>query len=239
MEGKMLGTIVNAAAIIVASTIGLLLRGKVSHRYSTIVFDGLALCTIGIGIMNVLEANSMLLVIGSVVAGSVLGQWMGIEDRLDRMSHRLEEKFSKGRDGGEDSEGDFAKGFITSTLLFCVGSMAIVGSLQSGISGDHSVLFSKSVLDGVTSLLLSSTFGPGVLFSAVPLFIYQGLITIGSSFAKDLLTPQTIADMSAVGGVLIMGIGLNILKLKKISVGNMLPAVFLPVAYYAIVGLFL
>ena len=230
----MLGTIVNAAAIIAASLLGILLRGRISHRYSTILFDGLAICIIVIGIINALKVENMLLVIGSVVVGSLLGQWMGIEDRLDRVSHRLEERFA----AQDDTEGQFAKGFITSTLLFCVGSMAIVGSLQSGLAGDHSILFSKSALDGVTSVLLASTMGLGVLFSAIPLFLYQGIITLGSSFAKDLLTPMAIADMSSVGGILIIGIGISMMNLKKIAIGNMLPSVFIPILYYGILGLF-
>lgn len=231
----MLGTIVNAAAIIVASLLGLLLHGKISLKYSSILFDGLAICVIVIGISNALKVNDMLLVIGSIVGGSLLGQWIGIEDRLNRVSRRLEDRFTP---EGDESDGKFAKGFVTSTLLFCVGSMAIVGSLQSGISGDHSILYSKSVLDGVTSVLLASTLGPGVIFSAIPVLIYQGGITLGSSFMKDLLTPQAIADMSAVGGILIIGIGIGMMNLKKIAVGNMLPAVFIPILYYAIAGLF-
>jgi len=231
----MVGTFVNAAAIIVASLLGLLLHGRISLKYSSILFDGLGICVIVIGISNALKVNDMLLVIGSIVVGSLLGQWIGIEDKLNRLSRRIEDRFAS---EGDESDGKFAKGFVTSTLLFCVGSMAIVGSLQSGISGDHSILYSKSVLDGVTSVLLASTLGPGVIFSAVPLLIYQGGITLGSSFMRDLLTPQAIADMSAVGGILIIGIGISMLNLKKIAVGNMLPSVFLPVLFYAILNLF-
>lgn len=234
----MFGTIVNVIGIVLASLLGILFRGKISNKYSSIIFDGIGICVIMIGIINVLKIQTPLLMIISVVMGSIIGQFLDIEGRLDKLSTFLMKKFAKDEVDGEASKSNFSKGFITATLLFCVGSMSIVGPIQSSLTGDNTTLFSKTVLDTVSSLMLSSTFGIGVIFSAVPVLLYQGGIALGASSLTYLMTsPNAIADISAVGGILIIGIGLNILKIRKdpILIGNMLPAVFIPIIYYTVV----
>jgi uncharacterized protein len=180
-----------------------------------------------VGLKTAFVSDDLLVIIISLALGALVGEWVGIEDRLERLGTFLEKKFSKG-------SGGFAQGFVTASLIYCVGSMAIVGSLESGLSGNHATLFAKSCLDGIVSIILSSSLGLGVLFSAVPVLLYQGSITLLASVLKPLLVPAVIAQMSGVGGLLILGIGMNMLREKKIRVGNMLPAIFIPLVWYVI-----
>ena len=227
-----LGTIVNSLAIIIGSIVGIGLKHGIKEDYKNTIMDGIGLAVIIIGIMSGIKTNNIILVIGSIVGGSVLGEIMGIEKRLDTLGNRLEKKF-----GGQNS--NFSKAFVTTSLVYCVGAMAIVGSLESGLQGNHETLFAKSILDGISAIIFSSTLGIGVAFSALPVFIYQGTITLLATYLKDLLTPEVVNEMAAVGGILIMGIGINILGMKKIKVGNMLPAVFIPLFFYLLVNLFI
>jgi len=174
-----------------------------------------------------LKTDAILLVIFSLVIGSLIGEFINIENRLEQLGKRLEARFSKPGSG-------IAKGFVVASLVFCVGSMAIVGSLESGLTGNHQTLFAKSALDGLFSIIFASTLGLGVLFSSVSVFIYQGTITLTSSLMKPFLIPAVINQMSGVGGILIMAIGINLLEIQKIKVGNMLPAIFIPLVYYMI-----
>lgn len=226
----MFGTIVNSVAIIIGGLIGVILKKGIKEDYRNTIMDGIALSVIIIGIGGGITSNNIILVVASIVVGSILGEAMKIETKLDNIGNSLQERFGKG-------DSTFSKAFVTSSLIYCVGAMAIIGSLESGIQGDHSTLFVKSILDGITSLLFASTLGIGVIFSAIPVFLYQGTITLLASRVADLLTPEVINEMSAVGGILIMAIGINVLGLKKIKVGNMLPAIFLPIIYYLIVNL--
>lgn len=185
-----------------------------------------ALAVLVIGIKGALGTDALLIVIFSLALGSFLGELMRIEDGLEYLGRALEKRFSKGDDGR------FYQGFITATLIFCVGSMAIVGSLESGLTGNHQTLFAKSALDGITSIILGSSFGIGVLFSSAPIFLYQGTITMAAVFVKPFLLPEVVSQMSAVGGVLIMAIGINLLGVAKIRIGSMIPAIFLPMVWY-------
>ncbi len=227
-EIDLIGTIVNSAAIVAGSIAGFLIKGGLPKRYNDTVANAIGLVVIVVGLMGAIKTNDILLVAISLAVGSFIGEFFRIEDRLKGIGNFLEKRFSKGGDGG------FSKGFFTASLLFCVGAMAVVGSLESGLTGNHHTLFTKSVLDGTFSILLTSAFGIGVIFSSVSVFLYQGLITLGASMIKDFLTPQVINEMSAVGGILIMAIGFNTLEIKKIMVGNMLPAIFLPLIYFII-----
>ena len=155
----------------------------------------------------------------------MIGEFLKIEDYLEKLGKWLESKLSSKGDG-------FSKGFVTASLLFCVGSMAIVGSLESGLSGNHQTLFAKSVLDGVSAMVFASSLGVGVMFSAVSVLMYQGIITLSAGLIKPFLMPEVIAQMSAVGGLLIAAIAFNILEIRKIRVGNMLPAIFIPLIYF-------
>ncbi len=221
----MIGTIVNALAIISGSLIGLLFKKGIPETYKKTMLQAMGLAIILVGLKSALKADDLLLVILSLAAGSFLGELFGVENRLENLGLALEKRFAKGSDG-------FAKGFVAASLVFCVGSMAIVGSLESGLTGNHQTLFAKSTIDGILSVIFASTLGIGVLFSSVSVFIYQGSITLLAVFIKPYLTPEVITQMSSTGGLLIAAIGMNTLGISKIKVGNMLPAIFIPLLYY-------
>ncbi len=201
---------------------GLLVRKGLPQRIKDALTAGMGLCVILIGLKGALSTGSEMLVILSVVLGGVIGAGLKIEYRLDRLGQRIQNRFSS------DGESSLGKGFVTATLIFCVGAMAIVGSMDSGLRGDHSTLFAKSVLDGVMSIVLASTLGPGVMLSAVAILIYQGGIALLAQAVAPLLTERVITEMSAAGGLLIMGIGLNMIRKQHIPVGDLLPAIFMP-----------
>lgn len=226
----MLGTIVNCLAVIAGSLVGILFRNGIPEKYNQTVMQAIALPVILIGIKNALGCDDLMVIIISLALGSLLGEWIGIESYLEQLGTWLEKKFSK-------TSANFSTGFVTASLMYCVGSMAIVGSLESGLTGNHGTLFAKSALDGITSIILSSSLGIGVLFSAVPVLVYQGVITLMAGFLKPFLIASVVSQMSATGGLLIVGIGLNMLREKKIKVGNMLPAIFLPLIYYFVKSL--
>lgn len=226
----MLGTLVNALAIIAGSLLGLLFSRGIPENFKQIILTGVGLSVLLIGMKSALVTNDLMIVIFSVIIGAICGEALKIEDRLEQLGRVLEKKVSK--KSGDTSS--FARGFVTASLVFCVGSMAIVGSLESGLTGNHQTLFAKSVLDGVTSVIFASTMGIGVMFSGAAVFLYQGLITMTAVFMKNFLVPETIAQMTSVGGLLIMAIGLNMLKITTIKVGNLLPAIFLPLLYFVI-----
>lgn len=220
----MLGTVVNAIAIIIGGLIGTFIRNGLKEDYKKTLMNGVGLTVIIIGIMGAIKSENMILIIISIVLGSIIGEAIGIERKLDSMGNSLEEKLGQGNS-------NLSKGFVTASLVYCVGAMAIVGSLESGLLGNHDTLFAKSVLDGISSIIFASTLGIGVVFSSIPVFIYQGIIILLASSLRNLLTPDVILEMSAVGGILIMGIGINILEIKKIEVGNMSPSIFIPLIY--------
>lgn len=231
----MLGTIVNALAIIGGSLLGLLLKRGIPEKYKDIVMSGLCLSVILIGIRSALVSDNIMIVIFSVVTGSLIGEFLKIEMRLEKLGLFLEQKVAS-KSGQQNS---IARGFVTASLLFCVGSMAIIGSLESGLTGNHQTLFAKSVLDGVASIIFASTLGLGVLFSSIAVFIYQGMITIAAGSIKGYLIAETIAQMTSVGGLLIMAIGFNTLKVTSIRVGNLTPGIFLPLVYQIFQQIFL
>ena len=220
----MLGTIVNTVAIIAGSLIGLLFKGSIPEKYGKTIMHAIGLAVILIGLKTALKTDDILIIIISLAIGSVMGELLHIEDWLERLGKGL------GRLLPGDNDG-VAKGFVTASLVYCVGAMAIVGALESGLSGNHQTLFAKSLLDGIGSILFASTLGIGVLFSALSVFLYQGAITLAASTLKPFLTPGVVAQMSAVGGLLILAIGINLLEIKKLKIGNMLPAIFIPLIY--------
>jgi len=216
----LLGTAFNVAAIILGTMIGLVLKQRLSERMSSIAIQGLGLVTALIGVKMMMTTENILVVLVSTVIGGILGELLRIEARLDAFGARMEAKFSK-------EGGTFAKAFVTSSLLYCVGPMAILGALQDGLRGDFTILLTKSGLDGIASVAFASTLGIGVLFSALPVAAYQGGITIGASALEPYLSSSMINEMTATGGLLIVGIALNILQVTKIRVGNLLPAILL------------
>lgn len=226
----MLGTIVNAIAVILGAVLGVLIRKGIKEEYKNTIMDGIGLAVVIIGITSGITSENIILVISSIVIGGLIGEKIGIENKLENLGDYIEGKI------GGNSTG-FSKGFVTASLVYCIGAMAIVGSLEAGIQGNYETLFAKSILDGISAIIFASTLGIGVAFSSLSVFLYQGSITLLANLVKDLLTTAVITEMSAVGGILIMAIGINILGIKKIRIGNMLPAIFIPVLYYVIVSL--
>ncbi len=184
-----------------------------------------------IGLKTALKTDAIMVVILSLAVGSIVGELLCIEDRLEQLGNWMGSRFSGNSSG-------IAKGFVSASLLYCVGAMAVVGSMESGLTGNHQTLYAKSVLDGIGSVIFASTLGIGVLFSAVSVFVYLGLITLSASFLKDLLVPGVVSQMSAVGGLLIAAIGLGLLEIKTLKIGNMLPAIFMPLAYQVLKQLY-
>lgn len=227
----MFGTVVNAVAIVMGGIVGVLVKHGLKEKYKKTIMQGLGMTVILIGLMNALEAKNLLLVILSIVIGSIIGEWLEIEEKLGSFGD-----WAQSHLGGGGST--FSKGFVTASLLYCVGAMAITGALNSGLTGNHEILYAKSVIDGITAIVFASTLGIGVAFSAVPVFLYQGLITLTASGMGTFLTEAVKSDMSSVGGLLIIGIAFNILEIKKIKVGNMLPAIFIPLVYYMLTLLY-
>jgi uncharacterized membrane protein YqgA involved in biofilm formation len=227
----MLGTIVNTFAIVAGSCIGLAFSRFIPNKIADTLIQGVAMAVMLIGLKMAWKENNFIILMCSLALGGVLGELIRIEDRVNGLGKWLEERFSR-------SGNRISKGFVTTTLLYCVGSMAVVGSLESGLTGSHDTLFAKSVLDGLGSIIFAASLGIGVLFSAVSVFLYQGCITMGASFLKPFLTAPVISQMSAVGGLLIVAMAFNMLDVVKIKVANLLPAVFLPLIYFIIVQLF-
>lgn len=223
----MIGNLANAFAIILGSFIGVFLKDRFKENYKDTIMNGIGLAVLVIGISGAIKTQNMLLVVISLVIGSILGEWGRIEDKLESIGKFVESKVGQGTS-------NISNGFVTASLIYCVGAMAIVGSLESGLTGNNETLFVKAILDGVTAIIFASTLGIGVAFSSVSVFIYQGLITLTANTMKIFLTEPVITEMSAVGGVLIMAIGINLLGIKKIRIGNMLPAIFIPIIYFIV-----
>ena len=237
----MIGTIINAALVLIGAILGLLLKSRLSSRLSSVVTQGLALCVTLIGLQSAIGYGDVLCIIICLVLGTLLGEALQIERRLDNLGEILRKRFVK-----QGSESRFTEGFVTASILYCVGAMAIMGSIEAGVNQNYSILIAKGVIDGITSITFAAAMGIGVAFSVLPILIYQGGLTLlaaqlGGFFAGN---PALIESISAVGGVIIIGIGVNMLGATKerIPVGNMLPAVFLPLLYLpvssALIGLF-
>lgn len=234
------GTIVNALSILTGAAVGMLLKwgaGKCStsldhlsdlgRRLQGIILQGLALCILLIGISGCLKGEQTLVAILSIVLGAVLGELLDLDRRMRTLGDWVQKRTEHlVRSGGPVS---VSEGFITASLLFCVGAMAIVGALQDGLSGDHTTLFAKSMLDGITSIVFGASLGIGVAFSAVAVLVYQGLIAALSSFLEPFLQAAVVAEMTCVGSLLIIALSLNMLGLTKIKVMNLVPAIFLPI----------
>ena len=229
-EKSLLGTIINAAAIVVCGLIGLLFKRALPQRLCETITQGLGLGVVVIGITMTIETDNIMLMLLSLVFGGILGEVIHIEKQLQRIGDTLELRM-------KNNNNNISQGFVSASLLFCTGSMAIMGALENGLTGTFSILLSKSLLDGIFSMILSSTLGLGVVFSAIPVLIYQGSISLLAGSVKSLLSPEMITEMNAVGGVLIMAIGINMLKIKELKVGNLLPAVFMPILFIWLMGL--
>jgi len=217
------GTLVNAVVVIIGSVIGVLLGKSFPQKLSDTVMKGVAMCVVCIGVDGMIGGPNTLITIVSIVVGGIIGELLNLDDRIHHLGDKLEEKFSKNK------KSRFSEGFVSGSLLFCVGAMAVVGSLDSGLTGDHSTLYAKSTLDFISSIIFSTTMGIGVAFSAVAVLLYQGIIAVSASFAAPFLGEIVIANMKCTGSLLILGLGLNLLGLTKIKVMNYVPAIFLPI----------
>jgi uncharacterized membrane protein YqgA involved in biofilm formation len=238
----MLGPIVNAVVVAVCSLTGCFLIRGIPDRFEELIKKAIGLSTIYIGIRGAMDSERMLLLIMSMVAGAVIGELVNFDKWMNRLGQWAERKLGisagvgKGA-GGAPGKRSFSRGFVSASILFCTGSMAIVGSMQSGLQGNHQTLFAKSILDGSISLVFGASLGIGVVFSALPVLVYQGGIALASLAIQDYLTPEIIREMSAVGSLVISGIGFNFLGVKEIKVANLIPAMFIPWAYLAFMGL--
>ncbi|MBQ9856209.1 MAG: DUF554 domain-containing protein [Clostridia bacterium] len=225
----MIGVLVNFLGVVLGGFMGCLLKNGMSEKINFAVSKGVALCVLVIGIMGAITTSDQLLMIVCIVIGTLIGELIGIEKGIEKMGDFAQKKLH--------GQGGFSEGFVSATLLFCVGSMAVVGSLDAGFSNDASTLLAKSALDAVSAVMFASSFGAGVMLSAVPLTIYQGGIALLAVWIKPYLGPEIIGEMKAVGSVLIIALGINLLDLmngKKLRVANMLPSMFLPIAYIPI-----
>ena len=211
------GTIVNSAAIVAGSIAGLLLGKFIPERFSDAMEKGAALCVLYIGVDGMLAGENTLVAILSIAIGAIFGELLQLDEHMHQLGDWVERKF-----GGKGSKTSLSEGFVTASLLFCVGAMAIMGALDSGLTGDHSTLYAKALLDGIISVVYASTLGIGVALSAIPIFLYQGSIA-------PYLTEAVVLEMKCVGSILILGLSLNMLGLTKIKVMNYVPAVFLPI----------
>lgn len=229
----MIAAVVNAIVVVLGGLLGLLFGGKLKEVHTETIVNALGICVIVIGITSAITTSNILIVIICLVIGTILGELLKIEHRLDTLGDWLKSKVSK--NGG----GRFTEGFVTASLLFCVGSMAIMGSFDAGLRGDYNTIFAKSALDCVMAVTFAATMGVGVLFSGATVLIYQGALTLLAAFVEPFLSAAVVTEMSAVGGVMLIGTGMNIMSLtqKRIRVGNMLPAIVLPVIWFAISGL--
>lgn len=210
----------NTAAVIVGGTIGLMLKKNMPQRVTTIYFQAVGLFTLAIGISMVVKLDHILIVVGSLAIGSLLGEWINIEKGAERMSNYLKKRFHIGSER-------FSEGLITAFLLFCIGSMTILGTIQEGTGGSSDLLFTKSLMDFFSAMILASAFGFGVVVSAIPLLIFQGALTLLAMYAGSFFTPAIVQGLTNVGGILLIGLGINILEMRKLRIMNMLPALIM------------
>jgi hypothetical protein len=219
----MKGTLVNTGTVILGSLIGLAVGSRLPEKVKQIVMNGLGLCTLLIGFKMAFKGEQILLIIGSLVLGGIIGEFLNIEGWLEKLGGKIKKRV-------KSESGNFVVGFVTASLVFCVGPMTVVGSIEDGIRGDASILYAKSILDGFASVAFASGLGVGVLFSAATVLVYQGLLTLLGQKLSFLLNQHVLNELTATGGLMIVGIGLLLLDIKKVRVGNFLPALVIVVA---------
>lgn len=229
----LLGAAVNAAAIFLGSAIGLLFKKGIPERMQKTLTAALGLCVVFIGFKGAMDGGTLLIVSLSLVLGGLLGEWLDIDRRLNQFGAFLQKKISK------NPESTFGEGFVSATLFVCVGAMAIVGAIDAGMKSDFGTYYTKALLDGVTVLIMTASLGFGCFFSGVVLLVYEGALTLAAQFIAGFLTEQMITELSCVGSILVLAIGLNLLKITKIKVANLLPAAFLPIVFCLISDIFI
>ena len=227
----MTGTLINVVTVVIGGAIGCVMGDHFPKRIQESVMAALGLFTMMLGVLNFIETENVLVVLGSLLFGVVIGEWLKIEEALNGLGEWLQKKFVKrsNQDGATENTtaSTFVQGFVVASLLFCVGPMSILGSIQDGLTGDYTTLFIKAIMDGFAAIAFASTLGVGVLFSSLVVFAYQGAISLLSNQVQSIVTNAMMAEMNAVGGVLLLGIGVSsLLALKKIRIGSFLPALF-------------
>lgn len=232
----MTGTLLNIAAVLIGGIIGLLFGARIPEQLKSTVIAGMGLFTAAMGLQMFLNTENPLIVLGSLLIGTLLGEWWRIEDGLQSLGKFLEQRFSR---EGEEGSNRFVRGFLTASLLFCVGPMTILGSIQDGLTGDFNLLAVKSVLDGFASLAFASTLGIGVMFSTIIILLYQGGISLLAAQLNAIVTPSMMNELTATGGVILLGLAISsLLEIKKIRVGNMLPGLAIAPLIVWVIGLF-
>lgn len=222
----MLGTIVNTLAILAGCAIGLLLKRGINEKVTDAIMKGISLCVIYIGIDGMLEGSKTLAVIIAMALGAAIGTLLDLNGKMEKLGKMIEGRISNGVAG-------IAQGFVTASLIYCVGAMAVVGSLQSGLNGDHSMLYTKALLDGISAMVLTASLGAGVGLSAASVFVYQGALTLLAGLIAPVLSDAVVAEMTCVGSILIAALGLNMLGITKLKVMDYVPAIFIviPLCY--------
>lgn len=232
----MTGTFLNIATVLIGGVIGLLFGARIPEKLKGTVIAGMGLFTAAMGIQMFLNTENPLIVLGSLLIGTLLGEWWRIEDGLQNLGKLLEQRFSKTDDDGSNK---FVRGFLTASLLFCVGPMTILGSIQDGLTGDYNLLAVKSVLDGFASLAFASTLGIGVMFSTIVILVYQGGISLLAAQLNAIVTTSMMNELTATGGVILIGLAISsLLEIKKIRVGNMLPGLLVAPLIVWVLSLF-
>lgn len=232
----MTGTLLNIATVLIGGTVGLLFGARIPDKLKETVIAGMGLFTAAMGLQMFLNTENALIVLGALLIGTLLGEWWRIEDGLRRLGELLERKFSREEDDGSNK---FVRGFLTASLLFCVGPMTILGSIQDGLTGDYNLLAVKSVLDGFASMAFASTLGVGVLFSTLVILVYQGGVSLLAAQLDALVTSSMMSELTATGGVILLGLAVSsLLEIKKIRVGNMLPALAIAPLIVWVIGFF-
>ncbi len=220
----MTGTIINVVTVLIGSTIGVLLKSKLPKNITKTVFQSLGLFTLALGFIMAFKANDFLIIVFSLVIGAIIGESLDLEKRIESFALKIKKRI-------KIKDEKFTEGLLTAFLLFCMGSMTILGAFDEGMKGDSTLLITKSVMDGFAAMALASAFGIGVGFSVIPLLIYQGSLTLFASFLGDYFNENMINELTAVGGIMLIGLGINILEIKKIKIFNILPALILVVLF--------
>ena len=238
------GTLINVVTVLVGGMMGTLLGARLPERVRETIMHGLGLLTIVIGVQLSFETDNILIVLGGLLLGGITGELLHIEGRINQLGRWLEHKTTRvgsrpasdpPQDAARPGTSRFSRAFLTASLVFCVGPMTILGSIQDGLTGDYTLLAIKATLDGFASLAFASTLGPGVIFAALTVLAYQGALTLGAGWASAVLTDPMVAEMTATGGVLMLALGLGLLEIKQIRAGNLLPAIVVAPLIVAVV----
>jgi len=218
----MTGTLINVATVLIGSTIGLLIRSRMPERFNQVIFQVFGLFTIFLGVKMALETNEIMVMIFSLLLGTLIGEWLNLEKGMDRLAGFMKRKV-------KSSHERFSEGLVTAFLVFCMGSMTVLGAIEEGLGEKPNLLLTKALMDGFSSMAFASAMGIGVLFAVIPLFLYQGGLTLFAGSIGQILSDPVLAEVTAVGGILMIGLGFNLLDVKKIRVMNMLPAIVIAV----------